>query len=248
MYGIIDRIGEFSSNPAGLISFLLGLVGGAVLFYLLVIPVHNYTKYRVVRWCGARVFDSSGHLSLSPRVSFSLVGFISTVVLGMGFAQPVYFELHEFRRPGVHTCVVSFTGLLVYLVSYLVSLVVYLVFRTCEIFSITSHNDLPVDAQWYVYVYFTFFVMLSYFRIYCIYSLLFNIIPFGPLDASEMLYMFLPVTWSDALRNNQTVTSFIVFVVAFLSIGKPDGFISQTALDINNSLVRFIMSLFGSAT
>lgn len=248
MYGILDRTGEFLSNPAGLVSFLFGLLGAAALFYLFVIPVHNYMKYRVVQKCGARVSRSAGHLSLIPRVSFSSIGFLSTVVLGMGFAKPVYFDLHDFRRPGIHTCFVSFTGLLVYLVSYFASLVVYLIFRLCAIFSITSQYDLPVDAKWYVYVYFAFFVMLSQLRLFCIYSFFFNIIPFGALDASEMLYMFLPITWSDLFRNNYSLTSFIIFLFAFFTVGKPYGLIPDISLEINNMLVSFITNMFGVGT
>lgn len=246
MYSVLMNLDEFLKNPAAFAAYLFGIVGAAFVFFLVVIPLHNMIKYRVVQKCGARVSTSRGYLTMSPKVSFSAVGFFSTLILNFGFARPVRFNLRNFRRPGVHTCFVSLSGAAVYLVSFFVSIFTYCLFRSFEIFSITSHNELPVNAKWYVYVYFAFYVLLAYMRYYCIGSFLFNIIPIGPLDFSEMLYMFLPYNWSKLARDNESVISVLLFVFAFLTIGKPNAFINNLTIDIINPVRNAIMQLLGA--
>lgn len=244
MYAVMNRIGEYITNIPGFICYLLGLVLAAVVFYVLIIPIHNYIKYRMVIHCGDTEMAESGYFTKSPIVNFSGIGFISTLVLGIGFGRPVYFDLHNFRRPGIHTVVVSVTGVAMYFFGYVLSYIVFSLLKFFAFFSITDYRELPVDAQWYVYVYYVFFVMVAFLRMYCIFSFLFNLIPFGPLDMADVLYMFMPVNWSDAIRNNQSFTSFLLVLFAFLSIGKPTGLIPDVANSINNVFNQLVDKIF----
>ncbi|MBQ1977826.1 MAG: hypothetical protein II225_03675 [Ruminococcus sp.] len=244
MYAVMSRLAEYSANIPGFICYLLGLVLAAVVFYILVIPVHNVIKYRVVVLCGDEVMAKSRYNTMSPIVNFFGIGFVSTLVLGMGFGRPVYFDMHDFRRPGIHTCFVAFTGLAVYFVSYILFFLVFTFLKFLSIFSIEDYHVLPVDGQWYVYAYYILFVMFAFLRMYCIFSFIFNLIPFGPMDMADVLYMFLPVNWSDALRNNQSIASFLLVFFAIISFGRPTSFIPNMANNLNHVFNTLIERIF----
>lgn len=244
LYTVINRIGEYSANLTGVVCYLLGLSLGAVVFFLLVVPIHNVIKYRVVLLCGDTGMSNSRFNTRSPIVNFSAIGFISVLALGMGFGRPVYFDMHNFRRPGIHTCVVSLSGLVVYFVEYVVCFVFYTVLKALSIFSITDYHVLPAEGEWYVYAYYVFFAIIAFLRMYCLFSFLFNMIPFGPTDMADVLYMFLPVNWSDGLRNNPSFTGFLLVLLAFLSVGKPSGLIPDVATRINNIINLLVDKIF----
>lgn len=248
MYRYLMNLSDYLENVPGFIALLAGMFLAVAVFTLFINPLHNVVKYTVVKRCGENSFEEDGYYTLSPRVHFHLIGFISNILLNINFTQPVYYDSEKIKHPKVSTVLISLSGLFFYFGIFLVSGIGYSVLKYCGFLSVSVASIMPRSVEWYVYVYYAFFVAVFYlFRISTC-TLILSAIPFGPLDLADILYMFMPVNWSDVLRNNESLISLVLFVFLFLTVGAPDGLINNWAdkimLGMSNSIMSMLSAVF----
>lgn len=248
MYRYLMSLSDYTANIPGMIALFAGVLMAVAVFTLFINPFHNVVKYAVAKKRGDDSFIDDGYYTLSPRVHFSLVGFISNLLLNINFTQPVYYDTERLKRPKLSTVLISLSGLGTYLAVFLLSGAAYSVLKYGGFLSVSIASIVPQNVQWYVYLYYAFFVAVFYlFRISTC-TLILSAVPFGALDLADILYMFMPVNWSDALKNNETLISLIMFVALFMTVGAPDGLINnwadQIMLDMSNSIMSFLSAVF----
>lgn len=245
MYKIIQNISSYTNSPALLISLIAGILMSAVVFNFLVAPLHNRVKYILIKRFGDATPYIHGDVSMSPKNNFHIVGFFSSLLLNVGFSAPTYYDDKDFRRPFIYTVIISLSGIFTYFAFFAVFYFLYAVLRYLNLFGISSINLAALDTGFFGCVYYAFFIMIYYLAITCIYSAIFNVLPLYPLDMGDSLYCFLPVNWSDSLRNNELLVSLGLFILCFLSLGTADGLIYEISIPIRRIFMNFYGTLLG---
>lgn len=242
MYRFLIDLRTYSGNIHGMVALFTGVLLAVAFYVLLVGPLHNCVKYSVARKQGDRSFVEYGYNRLSPREHFHLVGFITTLLLNISFTQPVYLDDENFKKPRQSRVLIALSGFGVYVFMFLVSGVAYSILKDFSFFSIQAATVVPDNVSYFAYAYYAVYVAVFYvFRI-SICTIFMNLIPLGPLDAADILYMFLPVNWQDGLRNNESLISLLLFIVVFLTVGAPDGVFNVVGNEVMLEFSNMIMS------
>ena len=245
MYKIIQNLSEYTDSPRHLISLLAGVLLAAAMFNLVVVPVHNRIKYFFIKIFGDYTPFREGDVTMSPRTNVHIVGLVSSLIINIGFAAPTYYDDEKFKYPRLYTLIISLSGILTYFLFFAVAFFIYSVLGLSNLFGISSLKLETLDAGVLGCVYYAFFVMTYYLAITCIYSAIFNLIPLYPLDMGDVLYLFIPLNWSDALRNNELMVSLGLFVIAFLWLGTSKGFIVKQARVIMTESLEILRRWLG---
>lgn len=245
MYKILKDIGMYIQSPPLFISLVLGALLGIGIFNLVVNPLHNMVKYHFIRKFGDESAFLEELVSKKPRDNVHIVGLLSSVFLNVGFASPTLFDNTNFRRPKLHTFFVSISGVLTYFAVFLVTYIIFAVPRVINLFSISSVKFESLDVGFFGCVYYVLFSAVYYLAITCLYSAIFNLLPVYPLDMGDTLYMYAPLNWQDALRNNELFISLGLFVLNFMVLGSPRGLIYIVSVPIRNTILEIVAWMFG---
>ena len=252
MYRIIQRYDEFANLPKAYLCLIIGFFLAIAVFNFLVVPLHNWVKYYLVRKFGDYSAYEEGWVTLHPRPNIHIVGILTSVVLNVGFAAPTYFDTDRFRRPKIYTFLISLSGVVTYVVSFGVMFFVYAALNVNNVFdvSLLSADKFTQDLNFLQCIYYPVFSMFYFVAQISLYSAIFNLIPAFPLDMGDALYEFMPTNWQDNLRNNDLAISLALFVVAFLFLGASkngatDGLITKIGRPVMENYLSFTEMLFG---
>ncbi len=195
------------SNTNGLISFLMSLP--VILFALSLHEwAHGYIAYRL----GDPTARSLGRLTLDPLKHFDLVGSLSMLLLGFGWAKPVPIQSRYFKKPRRDMALTALAGPVSNLFAAFVG---YIVYRSVFVACLNHYPSLILS------------LVVDFFAIFTVMNLslaIFNFIPIPPLDGSRLLYLILPVKWSWKLARFEQYSFWIL--MAFLLFGGRFGFIN----------------------
>ncbi len=242
MYRFLIDLRTYLGNIHGMVALFTGVLLAVAFYVLFVGPLHNCVKYSVASKRGDSIFKEYGLGTMSPREHFHLVGFITTLLLNISFTQPVYIDDENLKKPKQSRVLIALSGLGVYVFMFLVSGVAYSFLKHANIFSIQAATVVPDNVSFFAYAYYALYVAVFYvFRI-SICSIFLNLIPLGPLDAADILYMFLPVNWQDGMRNNDSLISLLLFILVFLTVGAPDGVFNVVGNEVMLEFSNMIMS------
>ncbi len=242
MYRFLIDLRTYTGNIPGMLALFAGVLLAVAFYTAVVSPFHNCVKYFVAQKRGDRSFIDYGYYTMSPRENFHLVGFITTLLLNISFTQPVYLDDENLRKPKLSRVLIALSGLGTYVLMFLISGLAYSFMKDAAFFSIQAATVVPENVSFVVYAYYAVYVAVFYvFRI-SICSIFMNLIPLGPLDMSDVLYMFLPVNWQDGVRNNESFISLLLFVVIFLTLGAPDGVFNVVGNAVMLEFSNMIMS------
>lgn len=173
--------------------FLTGLFAGMdfrqILIMLLIripavfiaITFHEVAHGWVANRCGDPTARMMGRLSLNPAKHFDLVGTLSMLLLGFGWAKPVPFNPGNFKNVKAGTVLVALAGPFMNLILAFVSFVLYAALQIWMILGGIENQFLDILSQ----------------MIFAIYTLdlglmVFNLFPIPPLDGSKVLFALLP--------------------------------------------------------
>lgn len=227
MYGLITSYGSYADRKEVFITMCIGYALAVAVFLLFVAPVHNFAKVKVAKACGDTNIKNRGSYTMNPYKSFHLIGVFSLLVLNIGLTAPVNYKRNRFYRPALGTLGVSAVGIAVYLTFSLIGVFIYSLLRTIGLYDIGIVSQTESLGSTSEYIYFAIYTAIYFLMRICMMSAIVNLIPMIPLDMGDILKVVLRPNWIDALMNNHILVALGIFVVLFITIGKPDGFIDE---------------------
>ena len=165
---------------------------------LLSLMLHEIGHGFVALKCGDPTAKWMGRLSLDPRKHLDPIGTVCMFLLGIGWAKPVPINPNNFKKWHRDTILVSFAGIFVNLILFLVSTFLYvLTFKA-------SGNAIGYVRQFLV-------IMLSY----NISLAVFNLVPIPPLDGYRLVNQ---IFFRGSLDRQLTVQTMQMIRFAFLFV------------------------------
>lgn len=185
---LISSIIGGTGNPALLITQAV-MILGIVLFSL---SAHEASHAYAAKKLGDFTAYNQGRITLNPMRHLHPIGFLSMLLVGIGWANPVPIDTRNFKNPrkGMmlsslagplsNLCIAVIATLLSSLTSFLYALVYY-------------KNGGVSDSVYYL---FYACLIFFYYAAYLNFSLaVFNLIPCPPFDGSRIFFYFLPANW-----------------------------------------------------
>ncbi len=244
MYEIFKR---YDIDGTLMMLHIIGYILAMAFVVFVISPLHNFAKTAAVKRFGDDDIVARGDYGFGFRQSFSWVGFISMTVLRMGFSKPVDYMREKFKHPVLAPVSISFIGISVYFLFAIVFAFFYSFFRNLGLFGITTAGSMYELTSAGSVVYFLFYAFIFYTTRIMIMFTLINLIPLPPLDFGDILLPILRPTWIDGIKNNELLISAGIFVISFLTIAKPGGFLDELSTDcllILNNLNTSIIGIF----
>lgn len=131
---------------------------------------HAYAAYLM----GDNTAKDAGRLTIDPRSHIDILGFITLLVAGFGWAKPVPINPWNFKKRKAGTIIVSLAGPIMNL--FLAFIALFIIF-SFQIFG--WNNEVLLNIVIGIY-----YVNISLF--------VFNLLPIPPLDGSKILASVLP--------------------------------------------------------
>ena len=153
-----------SLSPAVAAAWLVAVVAS--------LTIHEFSHALVAKWLGDRTAEREGRLSLNPLAHVDWLGFISMVLIGVGWAKPVPFNPYNLKNPKWDAVKISLAGPAANLILATVSA---LILRLLMATGMTSSSNL-------LEVFLLLMVILNLFLMF------FNVIPVAPLDGSKLFF------------------------------------------------------------
>ena len=190
------------------IELIMMIVARAITF-MLVIPIHESAHGIVAGWLGDDTAKKQGRITLNPFAHIDLFGFISMMVLGVGWAKPVPVDPSKFKHRRLGYALVSLAGPVSNLLAAFVGCLIFVV-SSCLLFG-AEHWDYIQGTQ----VQQAIFTLLVDFVSINVMLALFNLIPLPPMDGFNFLRAFMPASFDNwVFRNQRTLsTSFFVLII-----------------------------------
>ena len=152
---------------------------------------HAYTSYKL----GDYTAREDGRVTLNPLKHIDIIGFISLLLLGFGWAKPVQVNPRYYQNSAKGIALVSIAGPLSNFVLAIIGIILNIIFK-----------------YEYLGLFFTYFWMINLGM--CI----FNLIPIPPLDGSKILGYFMPSDGYQAYLNNEQFGLVLLLLMIYTNI------------------------------
>ena len=192
----------------------------AVLFFSL--PVHEYAHAWTAKKLGDNTAWMHGRLTLNPAKHLSLFGTLMILIAGFGYAKPVPVNPRNFKHYKKGMALTAVAGPLSNLIMAIGGCIL---FNLMRLFWFRTFNDLASLLT-------DFF---AYFFVANVSLMMFNLIPFPPLDGSRILDLLLPAKWSDFIARYEQIFRWAVLLLLF--IGNPISKLSALVAQGINAVV-----------
>ncbi len=192
---------------------------------LMSLILHEIGHGFVALKCGDPTAKMMGRLSLDPRKHLDPIGMICMFFLGIGWAKPVPINPYNFRRRSRDMILVSFAGIFVNLILFLVSTFLYVL--------LYRHS-----GSFWGYVRQFLMILLTY----NISLAVFNLVPVPPLDGYRLVNQIFFRGELDYRLNAQTM-QLIHYGFLFLCLS---GLLSGAFSTVCNFFMVHTANLFSS--
>ena len=190
---------------------------------------HGYVAWRL----GDPTAKSLGRLTLNPMKHLDPLGFLSMVLTGFGWANPVPVNSRYFKKPRRDIALVAAAGPISNLLLATVFLLLLRFLGFGYLATLTPKNELQFNL-----VYFT--LLFLYYGVYMNITLaVFNLLPVPPLDGSRILYRLLPPRLYYKFMQHERVI--VLVVLALLLLGPLSSLINY----LTTLIMRGMFALFG---
>lgn len=212
---------ESGFNRFVLIQLLLSLP--IIIFALSVHETaHGWVAYKL----GDPTAKTLGRLTLNPFKHLNLFGFLSMLIAGIGWANPVPINARNFKNPRVG---MALSGIAGPMSNFLMGIVGFTALSGVM-------TVLIVNEVLYPHVLVKILLLFLYMFASLNLSLgIFNMIPVPPFDGSRFLYIFLPTKWYFKVMKYERYTGIVLLVllVVLSRIGfSPIGFIVDLVMNL----------------
>lgn len=188
---------------------------------------HGYVAYRL----GDPTAKNMGRLTLNPLKHIDIMGAISMVFLGIGWAKPVQINPNNFKNPKAGMAISSAAGPLSNLLLAYIFTVLY---KAVYVFANAASGSLNTV--------FTFILMLLSSLITVNITLtVFNLIPIPPFDGSRIINYFLPEHLYFKIMEYENYIMIAVFILVFSgALSKPLYYLDNLVLQLLDKLTFFM--------
>ncbi len=202
---------------------------------ILTIPVHEAAHAYAAYKLGDNTARYQGRLTLDPMKHFDLLGSISLIFLGIGWAKPVPVNPNNFKNRKSGMALSAAAGPISNLV---------LAFLSMIIFKILSYLQILNPGNGFISILVDLFLYMISINITLA---VFNLMPFPPFDGSRIFGFFLPDrTYFKMMQHERTIFYIVLAGVWFGLFDAPLSFISGSVISLFDSLTFFVDSIFRS--
>ena len=205
------------------------------LVLLVSIPVHESAH----AWASLRLGDPTardmGRLSLNPMRHFDVLGCVSMLVLGIGWAKPVPIDPRYYKNPKAGMALSSAAGP----ASNILMAFVAMIFYKTAIYAYSASGG--SDVLYYV-------ALVLFYMVWINITLgIFNLMPVPPFDGSRIFGYFLPdkAYWS-VMKYERYIFIAVLIVMVTGVLGKPLNAAVNGVFDAMDFLTRPVDLLAGS--
>ena len=210
----------FSSFRANPLETLLQIVF-MIVALLLSLILHEIGHGYVALKCGDPTAKMMGRITLDPRKHLDPIGMICMFFLGIGWARPVPINPYNFRHRDRDMILVSFAGIFVNLILFLLSTFLYV---------LCYRGSGPVIARVQSFL----MILLSY----NISLAVFNLVPVPPLDGYRLVNQ---IFFKGSLDMNPQTMQIIHFGFLFICLS---GVLSNTFSKVCNFCMLNVANMF----
>lgn len=214
-------------NGLGLKEILLRL---PIIF--IAITVHEYAHGYAALKMGDPTAKLSGRLSMNPLAHMDIVGALSMLIFGFGWARPVPINPNNFKNHKKGTVVVSLAGPISNLFLAFLGSVLYGIFRRIGFGNFSSQFSE------------IFYGLLAQLILLNVCFGIFNLVPFPPLDGAKIVGAFLPYKTYFRIMQYERYAFPILIVLMYLGIfDKILGVLITPIVSSLNALIALIAGL-----
>lgn len=188
-------------NGLGLKEILLRL---PIIF--IAITVHEYAHGYAALKMGDPTAKLSGRLSMNPLAHMDIVGALSMLIFGFGWAKPVPINPNNFKNHKKGTVIVSLAGPISNLFLAFLGSVLYGIFRRIGFGNFSSRFSE------------IFYGLLAQLILLNVCFGIFNLVPFPPLDGAKIVGAFLPYKTYFKIMQYERYAFPILIVLMYLGI------------------------------
>ena len=176
----------------------------------LILPFHEWAHAFTASCLGDKSVKARGRLSLNPLSHVDPFGALMLLLVGFGWAKPVPIDPRYFKRPKLGMAITAVMGPVANVVAALVGL---LLLNMCAVF---FPNFLAEELMFHNGDFYVIHpnLPLYFFNSYISVNLnhaVFNMIPIPPLDASKVMFLFLPDKAVNFFYRYQQIFFFALF-------------------------------------
>lgn len=214
-------------NGLGLKEILLRL---PIIF--IAITVHEYAHGYAALKMGDPTAKLSGRLSMNPLAHMDIVGALSMLIFGFGWAKPVPINPNNFKNHKKGTVIVSLAGPISNLFLAFLGSVLYGIFRRIDFGNFSSQFSE------------IFYGLLAQLILLNVCFGIFNLVPFPPLDGAKIVGAFLPYKTYFKIMQYERYAFPILIVLMYLGIfDKILGVLITPIVSSLNALIALIAGL-----
>jgi Zn-dependent protease len=169
----------------------------AVLLFCL--PMHEFAHAWTAKKLGDNTAWMHGRLTLNPAKHLDLLGTLMILFVGFGYAKPVPVTPRNFKNYKKGMALTAAAGPL----SNLILAVIFCLATYITSLAALGGNDLAGLLK-------TLFRNVFILNVSLV---IFNLIPFPPLDGSRILDLLIPAKWSYAIAQYEHILRWAVFVL-----------------------------------
>ncbi len=176
------------------------------LVLILCIPVHEWAHGFAAYRLGDGTAKEQGRLTLNPLAHFDLLGTLSMVLIGIGWAKPVPVNPRNFKNPKAGMALTSVMGPLANLAMAFLLMILLKI-------SFYLYMARP-NEQW---LYSAFLLLKSAANINIVLAV-FNLLPVPPLDGSKILAIAIPNRIYQYILKYEQLGMLLLIVLMFTNV------------------------------